>query len=232
MRPATKDEIAAFARFELREKIFELRVRQNEHRQAQVRIAGMFAVEQKITVPPALVTSIKEADSILDRNRSRAIQWNKILSAVHAETLGLRFPSGPKSDFQIVGPASMTAEEQQDYELGIVVALTMGVVLVASVLWTLDQHEAENKRCHERYEAVKTVANDKFCAEPESDLCSLWMEFRREQGYENHDTEIIKYGNEIGEILDSVSESMSTGLSVAIPVVLGILAIGFLAKEK
>lgn len=225
-RPLTSREQAQWDRFEHKSKLLLLEIELFEHLRNQCDIARDFA-ELNGLVFPAM------AESIEDAQHFRWIQkkLNRILTGVNSDEIGLTFPNGPTSDFDIVGDPNMNEDELAYYQLSGIVLIVAGVVIVSSAIAWAMWERSRAKKAIERDESTKSLAEAKFCADPNSDICSRWLSYKIERGYDQEQTFADDLYDRIQELGESIPGGVSSGLSYAIPLI-ALIGILFLAKDS
>lgn len=173
-------------------------------------VAHQFAKKNGIDIeiiPPELEQRYLEIKSKFDRLK-RAIR------GVEDRTLGVQFRNG---EIDIIAETAESAAEQGFSGIPLVI---LGVVVVIgavaiSVWATKNAIDVINQA-----RALVKKADDRFCADPNSALCSDWKSDKENSGFDKRDT--------IADTLKSVGK---TGKSIAIGILL-LLGAGLLLKRR
>jgi hypothetical protein len=229
-RKPSRKEKSAFAKFEQMTNVIQLENLLNYQLLYQVEIASKYAQLADIKIP-----SVDKVRSRIDNVYKHCRKLNALIGGVRNGDLALKFGAGKNGDFGIVGPASMNDDERMQYEMGAIISVVVGVIgvftLVSSVIWTVDNLRIENREIRERLEATRSVANDKFCENPNSDVCKRWIDFRNNQGYQKHETAITKLGASISSSLQKAKDVVFSGVSWAVPIAI-IAGVAIFAMRK
>lgn len=147
----------------------------------------------------------------------RALQ--NIITDVELELLGLRFTNG---DFDILAPQGITGDALARYQptsLGWI-PLVVGVVVVAGAVGWIAWLRMENETLVDDYNELLEETDNKFCADPNSDICQTWLQRKIEVAYEERESTIDKIAREAAELGKTLKTGAHWGLVIGIPLVL------------
>lgn len=225
-RPLTAQEQLQWKLFVAHKRILSKQIEIANRTKEQCITCQQFADDNQVSIP-----SIAPVASILQKTQLNFIKLGRIISGVEEETIGLSFPSGPKADFEIVADPTMTSDEIAQYQLSGIVLLIAGATILAGAIAYALWERGQTKKVIARHEAVKSVAESKFCADPNSDICARWMSFRESQGYDDEQTFVDDLYDQVVHLQETLPTSISSGVSWAIPVIAGIGLIVLLGRN-
>jgi len=225
-RPLTSSETSQWRKFEHKSKLLLLEIELFGHLRKQCMIARDFA-ELNGLVFPAMDESISD----LQHFEWISTKLRRILEGVDNEVLGLSFPNGPNSDFDIVTDPAMNEDETAYYQLSGVVFVVVGLAIIgSSIAWAMWER-SRAKKAIERDESTKSLAETKFCADPHSDICARWRDYKIQRGYTEEQTLADDIYDRIQELGEAIPGGISTGFSWAIPLVAGIALVWIMVDK-
>ena len=214
-RPLTAAEKNLWRKFEIYTEIIAAEVERCLHSKKQCAICAAFGNQNNIALP-----SVDAENKILEKLERDVVKLARIRQGIQFEAIGLSFPQGASSgDFDMVADPTANEDELAYYQMSGVVFVVVGLVIIGSAITWAIWERGQTRKVIDRHEAVKSVAQAKFCADPNSDICARWLSFRQAQGYNDEQTFVDDLYDRVVELQDAIPGAVSTGVSWAIPLI-------------
>lgn len=138
------------------------------------------------------------------------------IGAVMTGDLGVRFRGG---DIDIMAPPGTSDDELAQYHGFGIVMIVIGIVVVASIAWTLATRHDENKLLKRKYDKAIREADSIICANPSSPMCQKWTEKKRSVEHMKRKTAFERLENGAQSIMSSIVSGSKWGVALAIPLI-------------
>jgi hypothetical protein len=145
-----------------------------------------------------------------------------VVAAVELEKLGLRFRKD--GDFDILAPSDMTDDELAKYKLGLGwIIMAVGVVVVGAAVAWIALLRKENHDLVEDYNELLEQTDNRYCVDPSSPTCVVWLKRKGERQYEKKQDAIEELTAKASQIGKTIVKGAQWGLVVAIPLLAWLL---------
>lgn len=176
---------------------------------------------------PPIITPL-EIQMIRDVKSAAKLKY--IIDAVEAGQIGLDFPGGPGEPMNLVGLPSINADQIQSYQLEGVLVIIGGVMIIAGL--TL--------KVIELYERVATTENNAQIAQDYIDTqiaqspgaAQNWERYKQDQGWYNEQTALDALKPSLSTLIKSLQKPLAVGVSWGIPIVIAVIGIAYLMRQK
>jgi hypothetical protein len=212
MNPTTA-QIRTWARFKDEAHAVELLNRALANVSANAITTDNFGKERGLDLTARYSTLYRRAEKLSSINARLSI----VVSAVEQERLGLRFRRN--GDFDILAPPDMTDDELSRYQLsgfGWVIYVVGAVIVGAAVAW-IALLRKDNLECVDDYNELLEEDDRRFCADPQSETCKLWLTRKAEKGYQPKQDAADSLIDQAKAIGKTLVKSAQWGLIIAIP---------------
>lgn len=138
------------------------------------------------------------------------------IGAVMTHDLGIRFRGG---DIDIMAPPGTSDDELAQYQgLGVVLILT-GIVVVASIAWTLAKRHDQVKLIQAKYIPLIRYCENVICADPTSDMCRKYMQHKQSIDFKSREYAARQSENGADTIMNTLHTGVKWGIAIAIPLI-------------
>lgn len=224
-RPLTSAEQRKWDIFVAHARVLGKEIEIAQRTQKQCDICQRFADQNNISIP-----SVSDVALVLSSSERHLKKVHRIINGVETEQIGLSFPGG--NDFDIVADPTMNEDELAYYQMSGIVLLIAGATIIAGAIAYALWERGRVKKVIDRYEATKSVANAKFCEDPNSDVCSRWISFRESQGFNDEQTFVDDLYDQIVQLQKEIPSALSTGVSWGIPIIAAIAVIYLIGARR
>jgi len=175
-------------------------------------IIQQFCADNGLPVPeidPSILVQLTEKAS-----QFQTIQ--KAIQAVERLELGIRFKNG---DIDIVAPTWYTAEQTQDYTLGLwpLIFAGLAVVLIVGLSARLITIEDTCESCEKKLKEQNKKLDAQLCQNPNDPTCQKWQKIKKETEYVRAEGTIDQIKNGLKKFGGAAIGGIGLGLAVAIP---------------
>lgn len=198
----------------------ELIVEANAIRSKMAMVAMNYAGQHQIHLPYN-----SEWDAKLALLRKALNRSKRLIDAVASETLGIRFVG---DDIDIMAPAGMSDDEIAEYQTLGWILIAVGIVVVASVIAHSLWVQKQNEELRVKFNNLLYVADNKFCANPESNICKNWINRKKQENFTARKGTIEMLEDGIVSIGQTIKKGAGIGLMIAIP----LLAWAYFGKRR
>lgn len=216
-RPPNEKELSRWEAFKKRVSLADKEILLGWYTRENVRILQMFAAENGIILE-------RESDIDIDFLRKLVNRQIKLIKAVESGELLVRMS---ENDIDIMGRPGMTSDEKTEYQnLGWIILVGVGIVIVAAILTENYLLRQRNKSAWRLNNKIMEDANKKFCADPNNPVCQKWLDRKERSGYDKNLTTMETIKGWLKKTGDSLVVGSKWGTAALIP----IIAIGLFLK--
>lgn len=200
--------------------------RANRHRLQAFTIANDFGREKGLE--PIVWTGDSPFDQGL-RLKKANFRLLRARQGVNSEELGLQFFKD--GEVSILAPPHYTADQIKYWQGGDfegIILIVAGITIVAGVIGMIALLKSQNNDLKEKVNWLNGQLDSKYCADPNSQLCSDWIDRKEVSGYNKHIGIAERLEDTAKKIGGAVVKGAKWGLILAIP----LLAWIFLGGKK
>lgn len=138
------------------------------------------------------------------------------IGAVMTHDLGIRFRAG---DIDLMAPPGTSDDELAQYQgLGVVLILT-GIVVVASIAWTLAKRHDQVKLIRSKYIPLIRYSESVICADPTSDMCQKYKQKKQSIEFKSREYAAAQSEDGADTIMNTLQTGVKWGIAIAIPLI-------------
>lgn len=222
MKP-TPAQIEKWERVKKSVKALGLRIQANRYLAENLSTALSFGKRHKIELP---ALGDPNPFEVLKGLQGEYLRLEKLINGVELEKLGLRFE--PDGDISIMGPSSMSEDELKYWrgleggDLGWLI-VPIGIVVLGTVIAYIIDINERNDELELREKKYLDHLNNRYCEDPNSSTCKLWLKEKDDQDYGKNLTLVDKFKQQAKKMVEVATTGMGWGIAIAIPLLIYML---------